>query len=89
MSERSLQRSDILNVMGVHVIPSVPQKRMLYTRTSKDGFAAKQGIDPYDSECLDISAADGSDSFMICIHDPFRDLMVSAHLKVRAAETDY
>ncbi|CAL1544808.1 unnamed protein product [Lymnaea stagnalis] len=66
-------RSDSLNQSGIHVIPSTPQKR--------HGAVAVGEDDVTDNECVEVFTPDKSGRMLICIHDPKRDLMVSAHLK--------
>ncbi|KAH9523773.1 hypothetical protein Btru_040891 [Bulinus truncatus] len=69
-SEANL-RSEYLNASGVHVIPSKPDKQE----------ATKDLADVSNNECVDLFTPDKSGQLLICIHDPGKDLMVSAHLK--------
>uniref|UniRef100_A0A0B6YQC1 Uncharacterized protein n=1 Tax=Arion vulgaris TaxID=1028688 RepID=A0A0B6YQC1_9EUPU len=84
-NSKLLCRSEInlhstLNKSGIHVIPSVPEKRGWFQDDS-DQVAGK--FNPFNHECVDYETAQESGTLLICIHDPKKDLMVSAHLKVR------
>ncbi|BFY99310.1 hypothetical protein BsWGS_02350 [Bradybaena similaris] len=75
-------KSHGLNKSGVHVIPSVPEKRSWFENSQKnqDDF-----FNPYLSECVDVKTPGDVGTLLTCIYDPKKDLMVSAHLKNNGA----
>ncbi|KAI8774318.1 hypothetical protein BgiMline_014146 [Biomphalaria glabrata] len=69
-SETNL-KSIYLNASGIHVIPSKPDKQT----------KSRDASDVSNNECVDLFNPEKSGKLLICIHDPKKDLMVSAHLK--------
>ncbi|CAG5115282.1 unnamed protein product [Candidula unifasciata] len=77
MSDVNL-KSQSLNRSGIHVIPSVPEKRSWFENLEKE---EEDLFNPYLSECVDVKAPGDLGTLLTCIHDAKKDLMVSAHLK--------
>lgn len=76
--------SPVLNKTNVHVIPStLIKKRGWYEDTGAGGGRGADESNPYLNECVDVKVPGGLGTLLTCIHDPKKDLMVSAHLKVR------
>ncbi|CAG5119528.1 unnamed protein product [Candidula unifasciata] len=85
-SERHQSLSEIFRIAGINVIPSELQKPENNATAIKGG--SKIGhivVDPYEHECLNIKTPDRRDAYVICIHDPYRDLIVSGHLKAEGS----
>lgn len=72
-------KSHGLNKSGVHVIPSVPEKRSWFDNLEKN---QDDVFNPYLSECVDVKTPGDVGTLLTCIHDPKKDLMISANLKV-------
>ncbi|BFZ16412.1 hypothetical protein BsWGS_19451 [Bradybaena similaris] len=81
-SERHQHLSGIYRKAGINVIPSTLQPQEVNVSAVK-GIAknVERVVDPYENECLNIKSPDERDSYVICIHDPYRDVIVSGHLK--------
>lgn len=68
-------RSLILNKSRIHMLPpSAPRMAA--------GELLHAADDIYNNECVEVFGPQKNGPLLICIHDPKRDLMISAHLKV-------
>jgi hypothetical protein len=80
-SDRNLRYAEKYKDMGVNLISSMPQRRNV-DLSKHENRILQSGIDPYENECMHVTLPDGSNTYIICIHDPYTDLIVSGHLKV-------
>ena len=70
-SDINLAKADYFEQYGIQIIPSSPGNQSLL-----------HGNPEMTSECVSVLTPDNAHSLITCIHNPNKDLMLSAHIKV-------